>query len=386
MKSHTRRGRPLVGALLALTIALVVTACSTGTVGGATDTPSASAPAGGDAASALAAAYEGVVGAPPTEPVAVPSDITAWVVSCGELATTCAAPAAGAVDASEQIGWEASVCDGELNPNGWGSCIRQGIAAQADVIITIGQDCGAISGALQEAADAGITTVNVGGVDCTPSLYTANVTMLEGFSYEEYWSKVGELQADWLIGQTDGAVKLLQVEFNDTQWGPIITEALEARLAECEGCSIVGTVQLANSDLATGTLPQKFSTALLQYADANAVAIPIDGWFLAGLGQAINASGRGETLHVVGNFGSIPNWEVIRSAGGQDATVASAAEWNGWAGVDAALRSLAGQDILPAGIGLQVVDAENNLPDAGQPFSYTPTIDFQADYLSVWER
>nr|WP_243843649.1 substrate-binding domain-containing protein [Microbacterium endophyticum] len=364
----------------------MATACSTGSVGGDSDTPSASAPAAGDSAAALQAAYDGVVGAPPTEPVEVTPDITAWVVSCGEQASTCSAPAAGAVDASEQIGWDASICDGQLNPTGWGDCIRQGIAAGADVIITIGQDCGAINGALQEAATAGITTVNVGGVDCSPSLYTVNVTMLDGFSYEAYWSKVGELQADWLIGKTDGAVKLLEVEFNDTQWGPIITAALESRLAECDDCSVVGTLQLSNADVSTGALSQKFSTALLKYPEANAVAIPIDGWFLAGLGQAITASDRSESLYVVGNFGSIPNWEVIRSDGGQDATVASSAEWNGWAGVDAALRSLAGQDVLPAGIGLQVVDADMNLPAQGQPFVYTPAIDYQADYLSVWTR
>ncbi|GAA1705407.1 substrate-binding domain-containing protein [Microbacterium sediminicola] len=378
-----KKSRALLLAAGAAALALVISACSSSAA--PDQSPTTDAP-GIDAAAALQAAYDGVVGAPPTEAVPVAADQTAWVVSCGEISTTCAAPAAGAVEAASAIGWEASVCDGELNPDGWSACIRQGIAAAADVIITIGQDCAAESGALQEAATAGITTINVGGLDCEDPLFSGNVQMLDGYTYDDYWMKVGELQADWLIGQTDGAVKLLAIEFNDTQWGPLITAGLNARLADCADCEIVGSVQLSNADLATGALSQKFSTALLQHPDANAVAIPIDGWFLAGLAQAINASGRSDEVSVIGNFGSIPNWEIIRSNGGQDATVASAAEWNGWAGIDAALRVLAGQELLPAGIGLQVVDAETNLPDPGQPFVYTPAIDYQADYQAVWEQ
>ncbi|GAA1466527.1 sugar ABC transporter substrate-binding protein [Microbacterium thalassium] len=383
MNPHPRKTqRAVLAAAGAAALALFLSACSSATVASESDPTEPAA----DATSSLQVAYDGVVGAPATDTVPVTPDLTAWIVSCGEFSTTCAAPSAGALEAAGSIGWDASVCDGELNPDGWGNCIRQGIAAAADVIITIGQDCGAVSGALQEAATAGITTINVGGLDCEEPLYSGTIQMLDGYSYDEYWEEVGTLQAEWLIGKTDGAAKLLAIEFNDTQWGPLIAKGLTDRLADCEGCEIVGSVQLSNSDLATGALPQKFSTALLQHADANAVAVPIDGWFLAGLAQAINASGRSDELNVIGNFGSIPNWEVIRSNGGQDATVASAAEWNGWAGVDAALRVLAGQDLVPAGIGLQVVDADTNLPAAGQPFVYTPAIDFKADYQAIWEN
>ncbi|WP_341996490.1 substrate-binding domain-containing protein [Microbacterium sp. LWH7-1.2] len=387
MIRHSRRTRLLVGAVLATLLTLTVSACSTGTVGGSsTPASTASGSASGDSAEALQAAYDGVVGAPPTETVPVTPGLTAWVSSCGELSLTCSVPAQAAVEAAETVGWQASVCDGKLNPDGWGNCIRQGVAAKADVIITIGQDCAAMSGAMQEAKAAGITTVNVGGQDCEDSLYSATVQLLDGYSYDQYWEEVGTLQADWLIGKTDGAAKLLQVEFNDTQWGPLVNKGLTERLAECSGCSIAGTVQLSNSDLATGQLPQKFSTALLQASDANAVAVPIDGWFLAGLAQAIKASGKSDDLNVIGNFGSVPTWDVISSDGGQDATVATSQEWQGWAGVDAALRVLADQEVLPAGVGLQVVDADTNLPAAGEQFTFTPPIDFRAGYEAVWEK
>jgi ABC-type sugar transport system substrate-binding protein len=143
------------------TIALLALAACT------TPEPAETTPAAGgtDSAALLAEAYAGNFQAPPTEPVEVTEDISLWHVSCGEAIVTCSAPAAAAVEAATAIGWEANICDGKLNPEGWGTCIRQGIAAGADVITLIGVDCAPIAGPLSEAADAGIPTIGVGAND-----------------------------------------------------------------------------------------------------------------------------------------------------------------------------------------------------------------------------
>ena len=347
----------------------------------------ASAPAGSEA---LAAAYEGIIGTPPTEPVPVTEGLSAWIVSCGQSQTTCSTPTQAAADAAEAIGWQQNICDGQLNPNGWASCIRQGVAANVDVILVMGQDCSSFQGPLEEARAAGITTVGVGANDCDVDggepLFTGITKKLDGLDNKQWWNKVGELQADWLMGQTGGEVKLLEVTFADTRFGPWISEGLNAALEDCEACEVVGTLQLGNQDAASGAMGQKLSTALLQAPEANAIAVPLDGWFMAGLSQAIVSSQRSDELAVVGTFGQRSNLDLIASGQGQDASVAFSLEWDGWSGVDTALRLLADQEILSSGVGPQVVDAKTNMPADGKSFAYNPEIDFKKAYLEAWGK
>jgi ABC-type sugar transport system substrate-binding protein len=384
----TRR-RGLAVAVAVLSLALVVTACSPRNSNSEPES-TASQEAITDPAAALETAYTGIVGTPPTE--SVPSDVsgTAWIVSCGESVTSCSSPSEGAREAAETVGWSPTVCDGKVNPDGWTACVRQGVAARASVILTIGFDCASVAGALTEAKAAGVPVVGVGATDCEAAqngpLFSAVTTKLDGYTNPEWWTLMGQLQAKWLVGKTDGQAKVLSVDFKDQIWGPDITAGVKSVIDACEGCKVLDSIQLSNADLATGALAQKFSAALLKNPDVNAIAVPIDGWFLAGLGQAIAASGRSDDIEVIGAFGSEANFELIRSDGGEDATVAFSAAWDGWAGVDAALRFLAEQTVLPSGVGLQAVDATTNIPAAGAQFAYNPEIDFRAAYRTAWGK
>ena len=334
------------------------------------------------------AAYAGLLGTPPTEPSKAPAGAKVWVVSCGESVPTCATPSAGAVDAAKAAGMEATVCDGKLNPQGWSECIRQGISAQVDGIIVVGQDCSSFQSALQEAENAGIPTIGAGGNDCDiaggDKLFSATTQMMPDTTAQEWWEKMGALQADWIIGKTDGKASVVSLRFTDAIWGGWIQDGFERELASCSDCKVEATLELGNQDVASGQLPQKVSTALLKAPTANAVNVPLDGWFFAGLAQAIQSSGRSEDLNVIGNFGEIGNLDFIRGNGGQDATVGFSSDWSGWAGVDALVRVLNGEEVPPAGIGLQVIDADHNMPPEGQPFAYEPAVDHAAAYSKLW--
>ena len=194
------------------------------------------------------------------------------------------------------------------------------------------------------------------------------------------------MQADWVIAATDGKARVLSLKFTDEAWGADVQNAFVKELATCSGCAVVKTVEVANADLISGSLRTKFSTALLQTAGANAINLPIDGWFPAGLAQAITSSGRSDKLSVIGGIGEVPNMGYIRSNGGQDASAAFPSVQSGWSGVDIAARLLAGQSapdgMFAEGVGIQVVDKTTNLPPAGQ--SYVPPVDFRAGYAKVW--
>jgi ribose transport system substrate-binding protein len=379
---HSRLGR----------LGLALVAAGLATAGCATThtaTPAKPAAAAADVAqTALATAYRGVTGQPPTSAPPVPAGKTIWVVSCGQAVPTCVTPARAVSDAARAVGWTPKICDGQLNPNGWSACIRQGVGARADVVATIGLDCASVQTALKEAAAAHVTTIGVGGNDCDVTggtkTFSAVTRQLPDRTDQQWWHTMGALQADWIIGRTHGQAKVLSVQFADALWGPWITEGLTAELATCAGCTIVGGVRLTNQDVATNALATKFSTALLQHSDANAVSVPIDGWFHIGLAQAITASGRSAQLAVIGALGEAGNLELIRHGLGEDATVGFSEVWEGWAAVDAAIRVLDGQPVVPAGVGLQVVDAQHGLPAAGRLFEYTPAVDFIAGYKKAW--
>lgn len=360
------------------------------TNGTGTESPAAEGTTAPASADAELTAYEGMVGAPPTDPVAVQEDVSAWVVSCGQVQSTCSTPSEGVANAAELLGWESNICDGQQNPNGWANCIRQGIAAGADAMFVIGQDCSSVQGALQEAKDAGIMTIGVGGNDCDVDggepLYSGTTFQMDGMTNEEWWNTLGELQGKWLIDQTDGQVKLLDVIFETPRFGTWLNDGLHTALEDCASCEVVSTLSLSANDAASGQLAPKLSSALVQAPEANAVAIPIDGWFLAGLSQVIESSGRSDDLSVIGAFGQQANLEMIAAGQGQDASVAFSLEWDAWAGVDAALRLMDGQEIQASGTGLQVVDAQNNMPGAGEAFAYNPVVDYKSSYQQAWGR
>lgn len=387
MPRHTRAAASAAAALLAFAVLAGCSSDTDDTTGSGTtpaDVAGGSAPAGGGAE----AAYAGVIGTPPTEPSAAPAGAKVWIASCGESVPTCATPAAGAANAAKAVGMDATVCDGKLNPQGWSECIRQGISARVDGIIVIGQDCSSFQSALQEAENADIPTIGAGGNDCDiaggDKLYSATTQMMPDMTAQQWWEKMGALQADWIIGKTGGKASVVSLKFTDAIWGGWIQDGFEKELSTCPDCKVEETLELGNQDVASGQLPQKVSTALLKAPTANAVNVPLDGWFFAGLAQAIQSSGRSNDLNVIGNFGEMGNLDFIRGNGGEDATVGFSSDWSGWAGVDALIRVLNGQDVPPAGIGLQVIDADHNMPTEGQPFAYGPAVDYAAAYSKLW--
>lgn len=357
---------------------------------GCSSNSSSSSTSGTDAgsttnAAALTESYKGVTGAPPTVPAKPKSGVTLWVVSCGQQVPSCATPTAAVQEAATAIGWQSKMCDGQLNPTGWGNCIRQAGSAKANVIIPIGIDCISVQAPMQEAAAAGSKIIGGGGADCDAAggtkVMASERLQLQGVSIKDYWKTNGKLQADWLIGRTGGAAKVVLVTFTDPLWGPWITEGFKEELATCSGCSITTTLEISNNDMAGNAMAQKFSTALLQNTTANAVSIPVGGWMQAGLSQAIQSSGRAGKLYVSSGFGDASTMDLIRTAGFTFGALGYASEWGAYGSVDTAIRVLNGETPQVQGDGFQMVDKEQNLPAAGD---YQGGVDFKAAYHKLW--
>ena len=211
-------------------IALSLTACSTGDAtepDAAGETTELSA----EAQAALDRAYEGIGSDLSDLPaVTVEEGLNFYVMSCGESIPTCSAPAAAMADAAEAAGWNATVVDGKLNPEGFATAIRQAIAGGADVLVPVGISCSAAQAAFQEARDAGVTIVGGGGVDdCSPQLWDTARLWLKDAPVPTPFMAMGMLQADYVFGKTDGAPKTVVVNMTSNPWGQLVTDAYVAR-------------------------------------------------------------------------------------------------------------------------------------------------------------
>ncbi|MEV6346200.1 substrate-binding domain-containing protein [Actinoplanes sp. NPDC051851] len=374
-----------VAVTFAATLALFAGACSssddTTSSGDSGSTTSA------EAAKALEAAYTGEIGTPPTVPTTPKAGVNLWVVSCGQQVPSCSTPTSGMEEAAKLVGWTVKVCDGQLNPTGWGNCIRQATSAKADVVIPIGIDCASVKAPFQEAKDAGVKIVGGGASDCDAAggekLMASERLQLKDVTNEQYWKLNGKLQADWIIGKTNGEAKVLMLTFTDPIWGPWLAAGFKEEMATCSGCTIVANLDVANNDFVNNTAATKFSTALLQAPTANAVSIPVGGWMSSGLSQAIVSSGRSDKLNVVTGFGNEGNMDLIRDDKGQDAVIGYASQWGAYGSIDTAIRIINGEEPQVEGDGMQIVDKDHNLP-ATAGTDYDGSVDYKAAYKKLW--
>jgi ribose transport system substrate-binding protein len=383
MSRKSTQGRTSLALVAVALVALVAAACTEGSADGDTAVQDATSDT---AKEALETAFTGTTGSTPTTPTTPKPGVNVWVVSCGQQVPSCATPTAAAVEAAELVGWTAKTCDGQLNPDGWGNCVRQATSAGADVIIPIGIDCPAIQQPSEEAKQAGVKIVGGGGADCDTiggeKLWATERLQIDGLSIQDYWEKAGATVADYLIGSTDAAAKVLEVKFTDPVWGPWLSEGFNTELATCDDCEVVDTLELANNDFVSGTANDKFASALQKATDANAVYVPVGGWMPTGFAQAVVASGRQADLVVGTGFGDAANMELVRTNAGQNGVLGYATEWGAWGSVDEAIRILNGEEPVVEGDGFQMVDADNSLPAPGE--DYQGNVDFKSEYKKLW--
>jgi len=382
-----RSPKKLAIAAAVFAAAISLTACTTGDVtDDATTGGSETAGLSAEAQAALDKAYEGVGSTLEEIPaVTVEEGLNFYVMSCGESNPTCSQPAAAMADAAETAGWNATIVDGKLNPEGFATAIRQAIAGGADVLVPVGISCSAAQAAFQEAKDAGVTIVGGGGVDdCDPKLWDSERLWLEDAPLPSPFMVMGMLQADYVFGKTDGDPKTVVVNMTSNPWGALVTEAFQNELKALGGGEAVEIVDISDVESADGSLNQKIVSALLAHPEANSLVMPTDGYLVGGLAAAIDQAGLADKIISVGGFGSEAAIDMIRNGQpGITATIGQAMIWEAWGSVDTAIRVRAGQDPIFIGQSLQAVDKDHNLPESGP---YDGSIDWQSKMLEAWGK
>lgn len=379
--SRLRLAAPLAAALMAMTL-VACSSSETDDSGSANSTSDSAVSA--EVAAAVEAAYVGTNENPPTSGPTPLKDVNLWVVSCSAQVVGCQSAAEGAIAAGKLLGWDVTVADGNFNiADGYGSAMRQAIAAKANAIVLVGMDCNQAAGGMQAAADAGIPVIGDYSFDCkSGAKFTDTVKMTSKYPEISDWLKAwGAAKADWLIQATNAKAQVIHSLATDSPTLYLPEQGFEAELAaKCPDCKIVETISYSNQDLTSGAYKQKFSAALVAHPEANAVAVSLDALLLAGnIPAAIASTGRKMT--VVGGEGLPPVVEMVK-AGAVGAEVGFDTPWQGYAIVDTVNRVLQGEPSVPQGIGWQIFDAKRNLPT--NPAGYTTSVDYVSGYKKLW--
>jgi ribose transport system substrate-binding protein len=404
---HPRSGIAFVaaGALIALA------ACSSGT----TSTPAApaessaapaasssAAPAASTAPAEAGSSFEqisqfllsetGSYSSPPTTAPAPQAGKNLWLISCGQAYTSCSIPIGAAEEAAQSIGWATKIFDDQGDPTTVTTGIRQAIADKADAIFMYYIDCVYAAEALSEAREAGIKVAAAESADCSDldpaaeSLFDYSVTYSGGLDgpvsggqspYAEQIGLWGQAQGNLGVVKAGGKVNALVFTDNYGFGGKRAAEGMNEVLGSCDGCTSQ-VIEFPYEDLANGNLATTVSQALLKNPEANVVAAAYDAIVVYGLAQAAAEVGR--ELIVIGGEGSAEGMDLVR-AGQITLGAGLPLGWEGYAAVDALNRILQGEEPAPTGMGLQLFDAESNVPASG---GYVPPFDYKAIYQQAW--
>jgi ribose transport system substrate-binding protein len=323
---------------------------------------------------------------PETGPAAV-EGADVWFISCGQAFEPCANQAQAFSDAAEVLGWNATIADGAADPTVAIGHIEQAIAAGADALALSAFDCSGIKNALIQATDAGMPVVNTFSADCNeedPSedpLFAATMIMAGYPTATEFYRAWDADKASYVIAKTGGQAEVVSVVSINQLIHREGDLAFREVLSECDGCSVVDSVEFTFADIGDGSFTQMVQSGLLNNADANVLFVPFDALYSLGVADALTQSGLNPIT--IGGEGFAPNMQLIRD-GVQTASLALSFEWAGYGAADTVNRILAGEDPadLPnQGMGWQLVDAENNLPEEG---AFVPDVDYRSVYEVVW--
>lgn len=334
----------------------------------------------------------GSYSSPPTTAPAPEAGKNLWLISCGQAFTSCSIPIGAAEEAAQSIGWTTKVFDDQGDPTTVTTGIRQAIADKADAIFMYYIDCVYAAEALSEAREAGIKVAAAESADCSDldpnaeALFDYSVTYSGGLDgpipggqspYAEQIGLWGQAQGNLAVAKAGGMVNALVFTDNYGFGGKRAAEGMNEVLASCEGCSSQ-IIEFPYEDLANGNLATTVSQALLKNPEANVVAAAYDAIAVYGLAQAAADSGR--DLIVIGGEGSAEGMDLVR-AGQITLGAGLPLGWEGYAAVDALNRILQGEEPEPTGMGLQLFDADNNVPASG---GYVPPFDYKAIYQEAW--
>jgi ribose transport system substrate-binding protein len=367
-------------AAAACALALVVSACGGGS---SSSTSPSGSPSGTTAASPggvskaalaerLAEDYRGTFKElPASGPKGVPGK-SIVIIPLTQLTPTFSAFTQEATAAAKSLGWNVTVIDGKLSTEGYNKALRTATSQHPDAILISGIECAPVQQAALEAKKAGIIIYSVYGGDCATPVWS-------GFQPVDTRA-AARMRADWIASKIGPNDKVVEAYLTDDVVIKRFEDDTEKNLKQtCPGCKIA-RISFVLGDLGE-PLKGKIQTGLLRNPDAKAFIAPFDAAILFGAGAAIQGSGL--HMQIMGGECSGANLALIRAGTQQHACTGYPFSVFGWSSIDGLNRIFAKAAPAPAGLGVQLVDLEHNMPPKDGVF-LGPLSDFREHYKKIW--
>lgn len=391
MISRKLRARALAFSTIPVAAAMILTGCSSGSVGGGTtSSPSASAndyssiiPSGDIVAASkklVAESLSASTGFTPksTGPKAQKPGATVAYVGSDLTNGGVNTVAEGVKEAAAVIGWKVNVYDGKATAQGRTDALNQAIASKPAAIVLGGFDPTEQAATIKTADDAKIPVVGWhAGADTGPGngLF-ANVSTDP--------LAVSQLAAAYAVADSDGKAGV--AIFTDSQYQIAVekAKAMEAYIKACTGCKVLSYQDSPIAD-ADQRMPGIISNLLQDNGDKLTYLLAINGNYFGGAQQALRAAGKdpaGPPKSVAAGDGDSAEFQRIRSVDYQAATVAEPLTMEGWEIVDELNRALAGKQwsgFVPA----PGLITKQNVP-SGDVFD--PASGYRDVYKKVWGK
>lgn len=375
------------GALAVAALSLIaISGCSTPAAGPAPST-------GGESAAAFSAEVDANVTkfsepdtnpAPSTGPAAVAGKTIAILpVTMADASATRASNTV--VEASELIGWSATIYDTHASPTEANDKLLQAVTTGVDGIVLVGLDPQNIGSGLAAAKEAGIpiSCIACWGKDDadTKELFVTAAPSVQVLT------DLGRVSAEYAYQYAEGAPKFLAMNDPSLTNLKFRQNGFDQFIEDCQaagaGCEVLAnqTFQYAN----TFTTLAADAAALAQaHPDFNAfwagfdvAAIPI----ISGLTQA-GVTTSGDSF-LVGSQGDGANVELIADGGYQKATVAISWEWAAYGVVDNFNRTFSGEDAIDVDVPIRLF-IESNIAEA-KGGKWDGDVDFRSAFKKIWE-
>lgn len=288
----------------------------------------------------------------------------AWGVAIGE--------------AGAKVGWTVTVIDGKATPVGWINAFNQAIALGADGIVT-SADAASLQEPIGAARERGIPIVGIHaaafpGPNEELGLFT---------NIQQDPREIGKAQADWIIADSNGTARVVVTSHNEFAIAEAKSRAVEARLKECTGCTVLDYVSSPIAEVAQRQ-PQ-LVTGWMQTYGAPLYVTAVADYTLDFQVPALRSAGVAQAdIKLVGADGQRSAYDRIRSGEYQTVTVSEPVEMQAYQAVDELARAFAGQP--PSGFiqAPYLVTPQNVDAEGGDKNAFVPTNDYKARYLALW--
>jgi ribose transport system substrate-binding protein len=372
-------------AALAAATAILISAC--GDSSGASDSSATEASGQGveEARARVDALKEQITDWPMPSEIANPADLAGekvMIVSLGETIPILSAYSKLVSEALEDLGAQASVCDGKLDPTVVATCLQQAESQSYSGVIASFIPHAMAPAPFEAVGSSGAKVLIVGDTPADGKTYGENIGF---FSFADRFRLLSESEADAAYAAKGTDANVLWLALSATADQVVQADALEDHFKElCETC---GYVREEISTANTNQIPPAVSAALVKNPKTNFVIVPNDS-YVPLAEQGIASAGFTNKVEVISNAGEAAGLQRVAD-GKQANDFGGPVEYDSYSIVHALVQLASGEEVtnlLPVTRNFTSDVVEDMNLDADKYFTseWYGNDSFKAEFRKLW--